>query len=154
MQFGASATLNLGELGVLERTWHARVQSGMDQQAHILESNAAMFAPIEHGALKLSVYRVTGDADTYDDAKGAVELVANAGNPNYRVLPKLDRGPTPSAVAGVAAAHGAPINYGFTHNRTGEHIAAQPFWTRALEDTKAGYQTTMLAALQGRKVFG
>lgn len=150
----AEGRVTWGSLQAVRDDWNNRIQEGFNQQAAILEADAAMFAPVDRGPLALSVYRVTGDADTYDQAKAAIELAAKKAPLSYRVLPKLPRPPGPSAVVGVAAAHGAPINFGFTHNRTGNHIAANPFWTRAVELSAKQLPDTLIAAIQGRKVFG
>lgn len=159
MGWGMSTSFNFKSIQDLHDQFNERLQEGFDQAAQKLAADAAGAAPVETGALALSVYVSTPKVNTYADAKAAVDQSAaeSANNRDlgtYRALPEIKPTSLPGATVGVAASHGAPINFGFTHNRTGQHIPAVPFWTDAVEHSRRELQDILLTAFRGGIAFG
>jgi hypothetical protein len=125
-----------------------RAQAACTEQAQRLAQDAADGAPSgSTGDLANSVYWYTATGETnYAEKKDALSTRTKARAFGAPQIPTA-----PAAGAAVMARQGMPINNGFTHARdTNLHIAAKPFWTRALERNKRAFQATVRRHMQGQ----
>lgn len=141
-----SVRLSLGRIEGLAARIDGDMQLACDLQAGVLRYQAAAEAPVESGGLRQSIYVASPSGSDYAERKAAMgdAVAALFGAPEgaralSRAIPEAPAGPAPYANVGVIARQGAPINDGFTHNRSGNHIPANPFWARALGRAADGW---------------
>lgn len=104
----------------------------LDAQAHI-QRHIHANGQVDTGNMLNSVYTVTDEGGSTYPGGGTHDL-----------LPAIDEQPDKTtAYVAVAAAYGAPQNYGT------RHLPARPFFEPGIEDARPGFEAA-LAAIEGQ----
>lgn len=141
-------SLRLGTMNALPRLMRERSKRAVDETATQIQINARQIAPRDTGSLSESIYVNNGESSDYSTRTAAARAV----NKQVRILEEIrpdfvislgGGDPEYSAVVGVAAEHGLPVEFGT------RFMDPQPYMTPAVEPQRDQFIDRMKQQLQG-----
>lgn len=141
-------SLRLGTMNALPRLMRERSRRAVDETAQEIQTNARQIAPRRTGSLSESIYVTNGETSDYATrtaaARGVNKQVTILDEIRPDLVISLGGGdPEYSAVVGVAAEHGLPVEFGTRFQDP------QPYMTPAVEPQRDAFVDRMKQQLTG-----
>lgn len=140
--FPTKVTLRIGTINALPRLLREHAKEAVDETATEIQTLARQIAPRRTGSLSESIYVTNGDESDYASRTAAARgvnkqvLILEEIRPDLVIsLSGVD--PQYSAVVGVAASHGLPVEFGTRHQDP------QPYMTPAVEPQRDAFVDRM-----------
>lgn len=151
MQVGIQIIANTTMLETYIKSIPRRLQNACTDQVKRSAEDARLRAPKDTTALSASVYWIdaTGKNNYNQRSEEAASLNPRINERWGGPLGPVEQPPYPGATLAVSAPYGAIVNGGFAHDRKGQHIAGDPFFTETVMLMREEFPTTLREFMSG-----
>lgn len=151
MEVGIQLIANTTILETYMRSIPKRLQAACTDQAKRMAEDVRLRAPKDTTALSESVYWMASNGpNNYNERSStAAGLNPRIGDRWGGPLPPVDPPEGPGAVVAVSAPYGLIVNGGFAHDRNGQQIQGDPFFTESVEVTREEFPNTVAEFVTG-----
>lgn len=151
MQIGVALIADTTILETYMKSIPKRLQAACTDQVKRSAEDARLRAPKDTTAMSESVYWIdaTGKNNYNERSKEAERLNPRITDRWGSPLPSVEQPPYPGATLAVAAPYAAIVNGGFAHDRHGNQIQGDPFFTETIEVMREEFPNTVAEFLTG-----